>query len=135
MNLIEEIRKDVVGAKVLADWIGDGVPVRSEHARGRAAVCLHGNEGNSCPHNKSPKWWEIFFKHPIAEAIRAQLYVKSKMNLSTPHDENLHMCSVCGCNLSLKVHTPIDHIKRHTSPDVLAQYPAYCWQRREMELT
>ena len=135
MNLLDEIRKTVDGAQTLKDWIGDGVPVRQEHANGRAMACLAGNNGLPCPHNKAPKWWERFFKDPVAGFIRRQLEVKNRMKLTTPHDESIHMCSICGCCLTLKVWTPIGHIKAHTPNHLLGQFPIYCWQRREMDLT
>lgn len=119
----------------MRDWLGEGVPVPQEYANGRAVACLIGDNGNPCPHNRSPKWWEKLFKDPIAAAIREQLEVKNRMKLATPHDEQIHMCSICGCCLSLKVWTPIEFIKAHTSPREREQFPTWCWQKIEMELT
>ena len=131
MNVLREIRNDVNGSKVLLDWIGEGVPASQEHANSRACVCLHGNEGVECPYHKAARWWERFFKDPIATAIRKQIELKSRMKLETPYDKDLKMCSVCGCCISTKVWVPTEHIKAHTPTAVMKKFPPWCWQLKE----
>lgn len=133
MDIIQEIRSDVKGAQVLADWIGEGVPVSEVWASHRAMACLSGNNGKECPHHKSPHWWELS-KLPVADFIKQQIELKSKMRLSTPYDDKLKMCGACGCALSVKIWVPIKHIVAHTLTKQLDLMPAYCWQRREANI-
>lgn len=134
MNLLNEIRNDIEGAKLLSDWIGEGVPVRQEHATGRALVCIQGNGGLPCEHFTAPYWWERAFKNPIADIIRMELEIKNTCQLSTPADDWERMCRICGCCVSLKVWAPIDHIKAHTTPEMKSKFPPFCWQKREIEM-
>src|ERR1700678_1861029 len=110
MNVIEEIRRDAGAAPLLWDWIGQGDPVKQEVADGRAAVCLRGDEGRRCPYLKAPRWWERYFKNPIAKVIKKQLELKTKLRLSTELDQEKRMCQVCGCCAELKVWVPVRHV-------------------------
>lgn len=133
MSLIDEIRNDVTGAAVLADWLGDGLnPVDQKVADARAAVCLTGNGGGECPHLKSPNWWDNQ-KGNIAFAIKEQLEAKSKMKLATELDATPRMCSICGCCMPLKAWVPIKHVAAHTSEDLVKKFVPWCWQRIEIE--
>jgi hypothetical protein len=120
----------------LKEWLGDeGVPVAPHQSYGRAKVCVSGNDGKPCSLNVSPKWWERFFKEPVAEKIREHLEVKHSMRINTVHDGELHMCRACGCCLELKVHVPIQYIKKHITPEELSKMPAFCWIKKELEAT
>lgn len=132
MSIIDEIRQDANGAAILKDWLGEGVPVRQEHANGRALVCLRGNAGGACPHHKEPNWWERT-KHIIAAVIQQHIAMKNRLNLSTPYDDKLAMCVACGCALPVKVWVPIKHIAAHTKPETFEKMPEFCWQRREAD--
>ena len=133
MNLIEELRNDAAGLKTLKDWVGEGlVPVSKEQAESRATACTKGYDGKPCQFNKAPLWWESA-KGSIAEAIKKQIELRNKMELSTSQDADLHMCSACGCCLVLKIFTPIKYIKSHTPEGRVELYPRFCWQRIEME--
>lgn len=133
MSIYEEIKKTAVGMALIKDWLGEGGHVSQAVADHRSLACLRGGpDGTECPHNKAPKWWE-FAKGEIAETIRRQLEVKEKVRLSTPFEDKLHMCSVCGCCLKLKIHTPIKHIKNHMKAEVFEKLPVFCWQRTEIE--
>jgi hypothetical protein len=133
MSILDEIKRDIKGAEVLSDWLGaGGQPVPQAQADGRALACMCGNDGRLCRHFVAPKWWERFLKHPVAKEIKSQLQVKHALKLSTPADGFGRMCAVCGCCVSLKVWVPIDHVKAHTTPEMMAEYPTYCWQRKEM---
>src|SRR5262249_27257680 len=112
MNLLEKIRGDIEGVKALTDWLGDGSPVSEMVAEARSCRCIVGNDGNPCPLNRSPKWWE-FAKTIASEWIRAELELKNHMKLRVQREDDLHMCAACGCCLPLKVWTPIEHIKNH----------------------
>lgn len=133
MSLWDEIRNDLNGAALLADWIGHGLrPVQPKHAEWRSSVCLHGWKGEPCPLNRVPNWWDKV-KNEIAETIRAELHLKERLKLKVKDEERLNMCKPCGCCLRLKVWTPANHIKAHTPRKVLSQMPRFCWQRIEIE--
>lgn len=107
---------------MLRDWLGEGGhPVPNEIAAIRAAGC------HQCPKQFRGRWWDKIIKDPIAIAIRAQIAWKNEMQVSTPYDRDLEMCSVCGCCTQLKVHVPLKHILAHTPPEVFAQFPPQCW--------
>ena len=132
MNPIDEIKREATGMAILRDWWGDGLHhVRQEIADHRSKTCVAGDDGNPCPHNKAPRWWE-HHKSAIADAIIHQIGVKERLKLSTPLENSLAMCSICGCCLQLKVWTPIEHIARHMPVEQLARYPEFCWQRKEI---
>lgn len=134
MSIIEEIRNDVEGVALLTDWLGEGgVPVSQHQAETRSKVCISGDNGKRCPLNMAPGWWEKHIKEPIADTILAELELKNRLELHVPDEEALAMCQPCGCCVRLKVWTPIKHIKAHTSPDVFAKFPPWCWQKTEIE--
>lgn len=131
MSLIQEIRNDISGAEILRDWLGDGDPVHPMVAEARAKRCTTGNDGKPCPHNIEPNWWDRI-KHVAAEWIRSEIELKAKLKLHVPQEKDLAMCKICGCCLSLKVWTPIQHIKNHVTSDALNATPEYCWMRKEI---
>ena len=107
------------------DWLGEGgEPVSKGQSTERAFTC------SICPQNRHPKWWEQS-KQAIASVMRKHLEYKNHISISTDHDDDLHMCKVCGCCLPLKVHVPLKHILAHTNSETLAQFPENCWIARE----
>ena len=133
MNIVDEIRNDITGIEALHDWLGDqGEPVHPMVSELRGKICVTGNQGQPCPLNVEPGWWDRV-KSKIADWIQAELQVKHNMNLTTPWDGQLNMCAACGCCLPLKVHTPTRVMKDHVRPDQLAKAPDYCWMRREIQ--
>lgn len=133
VNLLAEIRNDIEGAKLLADWIGDGgMPVDHEHAERRAQMCAFGDDGFACPMNVEPNWWDRI-KSQIANTIKSELEIKNALELRVASENVLHMCKCCGCAMPLKVWVPIKHIKEHTTPGQFEAAPSWCWIRRELE--
>jgi hypothetical protein len=134
MSIVDEVKNDINGVLLLKDWLGDDMlRVNQERADRRSLACLQGNGGEECPHHKAARWWEQA-KSDIAETIRAQLEIKHRLKMATPLDDALKMCRVCGCCMSLKIWTPIEHIRAHTPPGKVKQFPAgFCWQRQELE--
>lgn len=133
MTLIDEIKHDVQALFLLRDWLGDGCePVSRFHAEYRSLPCVKGQAGEPCQFNTAPNWWDEV-KDAIAETIRSELELKKQLELHVTEEPNLHMCKICGCCLKLKVWTPIQYIKAHTSPENIERMPAFCWQRREIE--
>jgi hypothetical protein len=117
-------RNIVAGIGVLTDWLGSGAePVTHQKAEERASKCV------SCPGNDKGDWTR-FFTQPAADLIRKQVEVARDMSLSTRFDKQLNVCSVCLCPLKTKVFVPIEHIKAHTTPEVLEKLKATnsdCW--------
>lgn len=133
MNLWIEIRNDINGAAILKDWLGEGMhPVSQELADHRSLACISGDNGQKCPHNRESKWWEKS-KQAVAGVMLEQMAIKNKLQVTTPLEEHLGICDACGCCLPLKIHTPIEFIKAHTSDEQVKQFPAWCWIRQEIE--
>lgn len=136
MNVLQELQNDAAGVALLKDWLGsDGAMVPMEQAESRSVACTHGHSGMKCPFNVAPGWWNLIeqAKNEIAQTIRAQLELKKHLSLRVENDDSMHMCHVCGCCMKLKVFTPIEHIKAHTTPVQMALYPSWCWIRKEIE--
>lgn len=131
MNVLEEVKNEISGLDALTDWLGDeGRAVHPLISEARGKICVTGNQGEPCPRNCEPNWWDRV-KSKIADWIKRELEIKHTMKLETAWDPELHMCGVCGCCLQLKVHTPSKYI--HLTKDQNAKTPAYCWMRLEKE--
>jgi hypothetical protein len=116
---VKRVRHDVTGARLLAEWIGEGSnPVPQPQAAARALVCA------SCPFNVPGHKFEA----AIAETIRRHEGIRSRIQLRTPSDARLDTCDKCGCYLKLKVWMPLDKILRDKPP---ADLPDYCWIKTE----
>jgi hypothetical protein len=74
-----------------------------------------------------------FFTKAAGEAIRQAIEILWQQDLKTPHDDKLGVCDVCDCPLKLKVHFPIDRIKKGTSDETRARLPEYCWIVKELK--
>lgn len=132
MSIASEIRNDINGLEALHDWLGSaGVPAHPIVAQGRADRCTKGNDGEPCPMNAAPLWWEKA-KEAVADWIRKELEIKNNMRLHVAAEEQLNMCKACGCCLPLKVWAPRDVIKEHTTKTVIDKTPSYCWMRAEL---
>jgi hypothetical protein len=126
MSVIEEIRMDLEGAELLADWLGEGgIPVGREKAESRSVIC------EACRMNRPGRIWESI-KHMAALWIRKELEVRNKLGLQLPNDDKLGICNGCRCCNGLKVWTPIKHIKAHMSPEVIQKLDPSCWIKGEM---
>jgi len=116
----------VAGVGVLIDWLGSGaMPVTAEIANARAVVCT------TCPLNKDGDIMAIFTE-PIANKLRTQLAMRHDLNLTTPQDPELKICSACHCPLKLKVFTPASHIQAHLSDSVKTALDPHCWILKEL---
>lgn len=109
----------------LEEWFGSGRrPVENELAEKRAAICA------SCPANSHDKSsWSDWLTAPVAAMFQRYMGIKHSMNLATSKDPVLGKCLACRCELQLKVHAPLDHIRSNLDPIVVArlqQYP-HCW--------
>lgn len=114
-------RNVVAGVAVLIEWLGSGAkPVDASLSESRAAICV------GCPRNDGGDFTS-FFTQPIAEKIRTQLEIRNDLQLRTPYDDKLTVCSACSCPLKLKVHVDLAHILNHTSEEVKQQLDPRCW--------
>lgn len=115
------------GVATLNDWLGaGGKPVVPELALARARVCV------TCPKNE-PGDWLSFFTQPAADLIKKQLARKNEMQIGTPLDDKLFVCSGCYCPLPLKVQCPIEHIKERMPASVKADLVPECWVLKEIQ--
>jgi hypothetical protein len=120
-NAVGRVRNVAAGVGVLLDWLGGGAkPVEQSLADSRAAICA------DCPKNSGGDFLAYFTK-PIADKIRTQLEIRGDLQLRTPHDEKLTVCSACDCTLRLKVWTPMEHILAHTPEDTKTKLDPRCW--------
>lgn len=113
----------LAGAKTLKELLG-GAPVKQDLADKRAIQC------STCPNNDTGDLLS-FFTIPAAATIRALLRERTNMGLTTPSDPLLGVCIGCLCPLKLKVHTPLEAIKRHMSEETKAALVPECWVLHE----
>jgi hypothetical protein len=117
------------GVRSLNAWDASGDPaVPAELSAKRAAICA------VCPKNGQgdlTRWFTV----PASEVIKRQLERKEARKLSTPDDAKLNICEVCLCPMKLKVHEPLQYLKAHTLPEVLADLKAVpsCWLPAEIQ--
>lgn len=122
MNLFEKAMALPKGARVIAEWLGEGgVAVGVQKSQYRADTCL------TCPHNRRSG----VLTPMVANAIRDHLEVKNKIGLRARGEKKLFQCAVCLCDLKLKIHVPIENIRRHMIENELEAFPEYCWQKNE----
>lgn len=116
VQAVKRIRRNAAGARILAEWIGSGaIPESTETATQRAQVCA------GCPNNITGHKFEA----TIAETIRRHESARHDLKLSTPVDDKIDTCSVCGCYLKLKVWLPIERIPKTEG------LPDFCWIMKE----
>lgn len=120
-------RAVAAGAATINDWLGaGGKPVAAPLALARAQVCV------KCPKNQ-PGDLLSFFTQPAADLIKKMMARKQEMQLSTPLDEQLNVCSACYCPLRLKVWCPIEHIKARMPEAVKVELAPECWVLSEIK--
>jgi hypothetical protein len=119
-----EIKTAAKGTAVILDWLtSGGKPAAPELATARAKVC------SECPHNQDGSWFTV----APAELIRATLSARSDLKLETAYDDKLKSCNICRCLNRLKPHVPLQHIKGHTAPEIMAAFPESCWIKMEIK--
>jgi len=115
------VKRVAAGVAVLVEWLGNGAkPVDHVLADKRASVCA------TCPKNDGGDFTK-YFTQPIADKIRTQLEIRGDLQLHTPHDEKLTICSACDCPLKLKVWVPLEHVLAHTSEETKTRLDTRCW--------
>lgn len=120
-SLIRRARNVVAGSQILVDWIQEGQPVvAQEVANRRGEICA------ACPKN-GKGGLEAYFTVPVSNAIRHELERKQGMNLKTPSDDSVNVCTACSCPIPLKLWVPLENILPKLKPDQKAALDPSCW--------
>jgi hypothetical protein len=128
------VKRPLIGVGAVKDWLGQGLKaVDSPLSTHRASVCVE------CPQNDPDlKGWLEKAEARIAEEVRSLLVVKDDLKAETPYDEKLGMCRVCSCVLKLKVHSPLDIVRKRTDSATMEAHRAVrtksgqqCWVATE----
>lgn len=120
----------LAGARILSDWLGEGLkPVETALAQRRADVCSGRISGVPCPHN-NPGFKPV---ETIAQIIRAWSEKKNEMTLTVQGEDKLHSCDVCYCHLPTKIFVPMETIVGQTPQAMFDKFaseaPEGCWMR------
>ena len=121
-----------VDPRALLEWLGDGgTPVERDLAEKRAAICAdcpENSSGPKCPESRRNSWLE-WVTGPVSIALKKYLSIKNKLKIETSRDKDIGRCLACKCELLLKVHTPLNHIKDNMEPEVLSKLRSVpkCW--------
>lgn len=123
----QPVQKVVAGIALITDWLGSGLkPVEQARADHRASICAR------CVLNQKPA---ELITSVMADGLHLLMEAKAHMKLATPHDALLETCTACLCRNSLKVWTPIEHVKAHTTPEILTALAEPCWIRDELKVS
>lgn len=126
-SLRQSVGRVAAGVSVLADMFGDEGPIQDRDlAAKRALVCAGTTPENKCPMNDTGDWTR-FFTVPAQAVIRKALGIVKDMDLTTPHDDKLNVCTACGCPLKGKIYARVPHILAHMADSDRATLPAHCW--------
>jgi hypothetical protein len=91
-----------------------GEKLYAEDALANAAICV------GCPKNRKEYCSSCTGLESVARALLRQTQ-------TTPLDNVLGACEVCGCMLRVKVHYSPETIREATHPETLKKYPDHCW--------
>lgn len=123
---VKRVKRLVAGAGTLMEWLGCSgeQPVSPTLAENRASICAN------CPKNDLTELTGIFTE-PASKLIREQIAKRNELNLTTPSDSKLGVCSACFCPMKLKIWLDLDFIRKHTSPEMEAELDPGCWIKLE----
>lgn len=115
-------------------WFGEGGHP-DPRAQDRGDVCSGRLSGNPCPYNYRGGW---IVPKKVADTIRRFVEIKNHLKLRVEGEERLGHCEVCQCELSFKIHYPLNVIMNHTSAEEYAKFPPnaehpefHCWLKTE----
>ena len=117
------VKELVQGARTLGEWVDSKeAPVSRDLAAARAKTCV------ACPQNSQgdlTKWFTV----PAAELIRRHVEKAQERSLTTPLDNQLGICSACHCPMKLKVHIPLEWVRKRLTPEEIARLKegTNCW--------
>lgn len=113
--------------KTTSAWLGEGgKPVPQEQAQHRAHVCLQ------CPLNVKKPLWELF-AGAAAMLVHRQIELKNNLDLHVQDEEELNICTACGCILKLKVWQPLKFIEQNLTDEHRRNLDRFCWIFEEAE--
>lgn len=118
MNLIRFAAKWKNGADIIFDWLGSGgKTVEAETAQQRANTCLQ------CPkHGRKST-----LSKPVTLAVKRFLEFKNKAGLRVNGEKSLGQCSVCQCEMRLKLWEPLARVLKHSTSEEMQNYWMRCW--------
>lgn len=121
--LFDRVKHMADGAMVIREWLGEGgIAVSPEQAQARATTCI------GCPHNMPGNP----ITDVVAKAIRRHLEIKNRgLKLRVNGESSLAECDLCGCQLRLKIWTPIEVIRKRMNKGEAKKLPEFCWQITE----
>lgn len=115
------VKELMAGAKSLLEWDDSGEPAVSfQQANNRAITCV------ACPLN-TPGDWTQWFTIPSAELIQRRVEKAHGRGLTTHMDDQLHLCAACHCPLKVKVHVPINWIRKRLTQEQVTRLDPKCW--------
>lgn len=125
---VEDVKRLASGAAVLFEWETTGLPpVAAELATKRASICAGADGSGRCPKNGTQESVAQVITAAFADGMRKRLQRLHDLNLTTPHDAQLGVCTACLCPLALKVHTPMELILKRLKPRERADLDSRCW--------
>lgn len=119
-TLREKAARAAGGAGRLVEWWGVGRIVAQATADARAEVCAR------CPLNVPEKLFEKL-TGAAAKLFRQAIAWKTKAGLRVPLEKQLRVCEACGCDLKLKVWSPIEVARQGD----LSGLDPKCWILKE----
>lgn len=123
--MADELRKVLGGSIAPLEWMIKGrKPVAPYLALSRAGVCV------TCPKNGVGPLSQWFTKR-AADKIKKVIELRLKLKMTTLYDGALGVCEACYCPLPLKVHEPIDLVKKHLKTKVKKELWDRCWILKE----
>lgn len=124
-SLSQSVGHVAAGVSITMEMFGKEGPIRDRDlALRRAQVCV------GCPNNDKGDWTR-FFTVPTQAVIRKGLGIIKDLDLTTAVDDQLQVCTVCGCPLKGKVYARLSHILKFMPKADLAKLPDFCWIVRE----
>lgn len=117
----------VAGVNIVMDMFGMDGPIRDRQlAEKRALICAGTDKESRCPNNDQGDWTR-FFTVPAQAVIRKALSIAKDLELKTSHDDQINVCTACGCPLKGKVWARLEHIVTHMPPGDRAKLDPRCW--------
>lgn len=107
-----------IGKMIESKGAGQDCFVSQEEANRRAKICV------TCPNNQKIGCWGGCPGN-IPKAIKTFLDMVKQDNLSTPYDDQLKSCAICGCANQAQVHIAIPLLKGVKGE---YDYPNFCWK-------
>lgn len=126
-DAVAAVVKTASGAAFMLDWeMSNLPPVSPDRSARRALQCAQGDNGNPCPHNQKgdfTRWYTV----PVSEMLRKRIERLKNLDLKTPYDDSINVCTACECPLRTKVHGPLELILKNLKPAAREALWPKCW--------